>query len=249
MSEYDGPVFNQNKTSQFHATKKRRFNQMSQREVDKTRFEPALKERKKLYPERNETVGFSEGKEKTLFPPRKHQRANQGEMEEDGSQQRNFEEQVLEQIQELTQKQTQVSNQRALSATPQDDYQIPFLKRQDKQRKQLDRASLANAMQEHQLQPMNQPSKPNRPIRVETSPAFENEAILEEDKQETNETSKKTNYEHETIMDKKPQPVFQPTELPKPYKGNERRNEDVEEIRELAKRLVKTKDTFLLFEH
>ncbi|MGO4940263.1 hypothetical protein ACTQ45_09590 [Fundicoccus sp. Sow4_D5] len=249
MTEYDGPAFNQKKES--HSLKNRRFNQLSQRESSKTYFEPAMKERRKVFPTISDMPKASNRSDHPLLPTQQAKEASDHEAiaSQMGVREKRPE---YEGQGQSSQQQTQRSTfEQANRATPQADYEIPFLKNHEKQIKKLNQASLENAMNERQTQPMSKPVQPNRPARTlaETYPQLTK--TLKENQQETIETSVKTSTTYDTSVKEKPssKTVFQPTELPKPYKGHERRKEDVEEIRELAKRLVKTRETFLLFEH
>ena len=256
MTEYDGPAFNQKKEPQ--TLKNRRFNQLSQRESTKTHFEPAMKERRRKFPTDSEQSVTPTSSEQALFPDRLTKEESNQRMAASANDLRHQEE-ILEgqaranysRNQQQAPQSTRSILEEANRATPQADYDIPFLKRQDKQVKKLNQASLENAMNERQTQPMSQPVQPNRPVRklAETYP--QTPKTQQEYKQDTmEETSVKTTETLQTQQAKAAsKSVFQPTELPKPYKGNERRKEDVEEIRELAKRLVKTRETFLLFEY
>lgn len=262
MTEYDGPAFNH--TKELHSLKNRRFNQLSQREVSKTHFEPALKDQRKVFPLVSDSEAVTNESEQQLFPTRQVR-------ETENRAAPNFEQFGHHELNkparnQMGNKQEQSSQRQQIDcaslskidrATPQADYDIPFLKNHDKQIKKLNQTSLEHAMYERQTRPMSEPSQPNRPKRTKepkqmnekTYPAIEGTRKVS--KQERSETSKQTqeNYDTDTKAEKSSQAVFQPTELPKPYQGNERRKEDVEEIRELAKRLVKTKDTFLLFDY
>lgn len=265
MTEYDGPAFNQNK--ELHSLKNRRFNQFSQREVSKTHFEPALKDQRKVFPLVSDSDGGAIDSDHQLFPTRKVREKENGaatdfqqygnhETTNTAGKQMGYEQEQLSQLQQID----RASLSKINRATPQADYDIPFLKNHDKQIRKLDQASLENAMFERQTSPMSEPAQPNRPERANQQnqpnqvsgkiyPPTEDTRKVST--QVRNETSKQTQekYETDTKEEKSSQAVFQPTELPKPYRGNERRKEDVEEIRELAKRLVKTKDTFLLFDY
>lgn len=255
MTEFDGPAFNQKKEPQ--SLKNRRFNQLSQRESTKTHFEPAMKERRRKFPTDSEHSVTPTSSEQALFPDRLTKKKSNQRMVPSPNKLRQ-QEQILEgqaranhsRTQQQAPQSTRSTLEEANRATPQADYDIPFLKRQDKQVKKLNQASLENAMNERQTQPMSQPVQPNRPVRTLAETYPRTTKTQQEYKQDTIETSVKTtetlHTQQEVAASKS---IFQPTELPKPYKGNERRKEDVEEIRDLAKRLVKTRETFLLFEN
>lgn len=253
MTKYDGPAFNQKKDSQ--SLKNRRFNQLSQREGSKTRFEPAMKERRKVFPT---TVNHSiepEAAEYQLFPTRQAKEASDQEVfasHTDVRHKQLVKEGQVNSNYQASHLQTQGSViGHSSRATPQADYSIPFLKNHDTQVKKLNQASLENAMNERQSQPMSKPVQPNRPNRTLAETYPQPTKTLKENQQETIETSLETSETKVAYHENKSalKSVFQPTELPKPYRGHDRRKEDVEEIRELAKRLVKTRETFLLFEH
>lgn len=257
MTDYEGPAFNQKKEPQ--SLKNRRFNQLSQREGSKTRFEPAMKERRKVFARVSEQSTAADTSKHPLFPTREAKESNERTAMASQTDVRHKE--LVQEGQtsfnhSTTQPPTQQQLQRSAlektnRATPQADYDIPFLKNHEKQVKKLNQASLEHAMNERQTQPMSKPVQPNRPARTIAETYPQPTKTLTENQQETIETSVKTaettKFTQEEQLPSKP--VFQPTELPKPYKGHERRKEDVEEIRELAKRLVKTRETFLLFEH
>ena len=235
MTEYDGPAFSQKKESQ--SLKNRRFNQLTQREGAKSHFEPAMKERRKEFPTISNVAKTVSSPEHSLFES--HKASDMSDINgELGSE-------VIWEQQQVPLKETRSES----FATTQEEYQIPFLKKNERQVKKLNQASLENVMNERQTQPMSKPVQPNRPARTlaETYPSATQ--TQKEKSQELNETTSKIPQPYEAEAKKERKPVFQPKELPKPYKGQAGRKEDVETTRELAKRLVKTRETFLLFEH
>lgn len=114
-----------------------------------------------------------------------------------------------------------------------DYYEIPFLKKQDKSKKTVDNSNV----------PSPEDGFMDYRARIQN----------DEDKEQSKPLGGRENYvpsyqvKNRENKEKRP---FKATELPKPYKKTETKdNQSNEDTRELSKRLHKTKDSFLLFEN
>ena len=240
MKEYDGPAYHP--TEGDESIKERRFNRLSQRDATKSQFKPALKQRNSQESSKR-PAGLNQQIPSTRVTASNRQPNRMSEKysvaENSAAQHSKTENQTLGKYHQ--------------TVTPPDDYQVPFLKQHPRQRKQLDQASLEGAMIQRQFEPIQQPSQPKQtvaPIKQYTYQQGHKNSKAAGASQDLEETP----HVHETEVKQTQaqvivKPKFQPTTLPKPYQGVESSRKNKVTDRELARRLVKTREMFLLFEN
>ncbi|MCW6661035.1 hypothetical protein NHG28_02230 [Aerococcaceae bacterium NML201209] len=121
--------------------------------------------------------------------------------------------------------------------TPSEVYDIPFMRQQDK------RASVRQRMSKASTQPAEEVNMNERTPRSVYEPSFKQDARRTEIIPEPSEPEVP-----QSLVEEEVDTPFRPKQMPKPYRGAKEMAEIDLHTRELAKRLVKTKDSFLLFE-
>lgn len=239
MKKYDGPVYQPSEGDE--SIKERRFNRLSQRDAAKSQFKPALKQTRSLEPTKRPTVLGQQSPSTRVTAS--NRQLNRGS------------EKYIAAEKSATQPPQPVHHsfgKKGQTATPPDDYQVPFLKQHPNQRKKLNQSSLEGIMTQRQFEPTQQPSQPKQTVAPLKQYTLQQEQKkrkqpLSNEPQDTPRVSKAEQEQAQKQVIVKPK--FQPTTLPKPYQGAESSRKNKVTDRELARRLVKTREMFLLFEN
>lgn len=230
MKDYDGPAYKHEKGDD--SIKHRRFNRLSQSDSAKFEFKPALKQTRSLESTPEFDTTYSVGEQRS--------RRNLSGQDPSTADEPSFSKQL--------DKRSGVVEQQNQRPTPPEDYQVPFLKHHSTKRQSLNQTSLEGTMAERHTQPSN----PKRQVPAYTPPSareerYSNEANTLTESEATAHLN--TTQATQSPMSVDTKPKFQPTYLPKSTQVEDNTKKNSVAERELARRLVKTKDMFLLFDH